>query len=407
MFNNRLEWLSPRSFQSIRLCILDEVDLWLIDDFEDPEVNRYHAALLELKVRLKAQGTRFVGLTASALSKRGRQLLIDDLKCQELVPFHQSVVKWLPKVRIEPVLCSDPLVVKQDRAISAKSSDLVHQLDSETNGELKAHSDFWLFVKALANGRRGQKAAALALALLDNERRRLQLFEDVLSGQAKIQESTRLASDGRPAIVYCREIQLVERLARQPWPTSPAIAHSGLGDRYLKETLRFKSGNRDILLMTRDLGKRGLDFPMAHSLVLCSPKSSVRTMDQELCRTRGQRKQRISKEVFVLFYGDTYEEEKMRRVLGELLEIRMYDKFEKFTLSRQWSTWLGERPALTMPEYLGASDTRNNAAGERTTAGVSRKSAPAVRQLLPSRVSPKVVGKGAKASTPLRGNRQG
>jgi hypothetical protein len=69
----------------------------------------------------------------------------------------------------------------------------------------------------------------------------------------------------------------VNQLAEQVWPTPPAIAHSGLGDRYLQDTLRFKSGDRDILLMTRDLWKRGLDFPMARSLVLYSPKSSART----------------------------------------------------------------------------------------------------------------------------------
>jgi superfamily II DNA or RNA helicase len=153
----------------------------------------------------------------------------------------------------------------------------------------------------------------------------------------------------------------VNRLASGPWPTPPALAHSDLGDRYLQETLRFKTGARDVLLMTRDLGKRGLDFPMARSLVLCSPKSSVRTMDQELCRTRGQRKDRTSKPVYVLFYGDTYEKEKMRRVLGKLVEISMYEKFRKFTLSPRWSKWLRERSPLTMPEYLSAVNARTRA----------------------------------------------
>src|SRR5207244_12251621 len=138
-------------------------------------------------------------------------------------------------------------------------------------------------------------------------------------------------------------------------PTPPAIAHSGLGDRYLLETLRFKSGARDVLLMTRDLGKRGLDFPMARSLLLYSPKSSPRTMDQELCRTRGQRRDRSNKPVYVLFYGKSYEEEKMRRVLGQLVEILMYGKFRKFTLSQRWSKWLHKRSPLTMPEYLSSA----------------------------------------------------
>lgn len=366
MFTNRLGWLSPRSFRSITLCILDEVDLWLIDDFHDPEGNRYHAALSTLKDRLQGQGTRFLGLTASYLSQRGRALLVDDLQCHEVTPFHKTMVQWLPKVRIEPVRCSDPTVVKMDQAISAKSSELVGRLNSEIDGELENHQhDFWLFIKALANGLRGGAAAGLALALLENEHGRLQLFEDVPSGGAKVRRSVDLARRGRPAVVYCREIQLVNQLAGQAWPTAPAIAHSDLGDRYLQETWRFKSGARDVLLMTRDLGKRGLDFPMARSLVLYSPKSSVRTMDQELCRTRGQRRDRGNKPVYVLFYAGTYEEEKMRRVLGELVKILMYEKFQKFTLSRRWDKWLCERSPLTMPEYL------STAAKHRRTGAIS------------------------------------
>jgi superfamily II DNA or RNA helicase len=356
LFTNRMDWVSARSFKSIQLCVLDEVDLWLIDDLYDPETNRYHAALSDLKVRLKAQGSCFLGLTASSLSRRGRALLVDDLGCQELAPFHKSIVKWLPKVRLEPVRCFDPIVVAADEVISEKSSNLVRQLNAETDGELNNHGDdFWLFIRALANGSRGPLAASLALALLKNEGERLQLFEDVPSGTAKIRNGAELARHGRPAVVYCRQVELVKRFVQEDWQSKPAIAYSGLGDRYLLETERFKVGARDVLLMTRDLGKRGLDFPMARSLVLCSPKSSSRVMDQELCRTRGQRKDRISKMVHVLYYGGTYEEEKMRRVVTQLISMRMYGKYQKYNLSSAWSKWLNKRAALNMLEYLSAT----------------------------------------------------
>ena len=58
----------------------------------------------------------------------------------------------------------------------------------------------------------------------------------------------------------------------------------------------------------------------------------------------------------------SYEEEKMRRVLGELVGILMYEKFRKFTLSPRWSKWLRERSPLTMPEYLSAAGDRSQAA---------------------------------------------
>lgn len=355
MFRNRLHWLTANSFKSIRLCILDEIDLWLIDDYTDSQVDRYHASISELKTMLKDQRTRFLGLTASALSRRGRALLIDDLKCKELAPFHSSIVKWLPKIQIELVGCLDPEVVAEDDKISKRSKYLWRRLNTETNGELENHdNDFWSFVKALSAGERGPAAAALALALLDNERQRLQLFEDVPFGKEKIKRAANLARRLTPSVIYCREIQLVQRLAAEPWRHPPAIAHSGLGDRYLSETLRFKSGDSDVLLMTRDLGKRGLDFPFAKSLTLLSPKSSLLVMDQELCRTRGQRRHRRTKAVYILFYRATYEEEKMRRVLRKLVDIRLYDRFPKFVLSGTWSKWLKKRLGLSIVGYLSS-----------------------------------------------------
>ncbi len=353
MFTNRLQWVTRESFTKIQMCVLDEVDLWLIDDFTNPDTNRYHAALTRLKSRLKNQGTRFLGLTASTLSKRGKELLVDDLKCQPVTPFHKSIVRWLPKVQIEPVACFDKNIIAQDESISKKSSMLVRQINDKTSGALdRLQTDFWLFIKSVASGRWGAEAAALALALLANERSRVQLFEDGVIGKVKIQKIGTLIPKSLPAIVYCREIKLVEQLATEPWAEQPAVAHSGLGDRYLLETLRFKNGSRRLLLMTRDLGKRGLDFPMAKILVLVSPKSSERTMDQELCRTRGQRRDTKPKQVFVLFYQATYEEEKMMRVLKELIQLKMYGKFSKFVLSKRSVKWLNNRKPLSIREYL-------------------------------------------------------
>jgi superfamily II DNA or RNA helicase len=376
LFEGRLGWISEGSLKAIRLCVLDEIDLWPIEDFEDEEGVRFHRSFVNLKSRLQGQGTRFLGLTASPLGDRGRKLLFEDLGCRELHPFHPSVVDWLPKVRIVPVACFDPFVVARDIDISDKSSELLGRLSREIGSEvLDAHQDdFWLFIKALASGLYGPNAASIALALLDNERERIQLFEDILPpfGRVKVKCAIRLAHGGRPAVVYCREIQLVERLAREDWASSPAVAHSRMGDEYLAEILKFKTGARHVLLMTRDLGKRGLDFPMARSLILCSPKSSWRTMDQELCRTRGQR--RKIKRVYVLFYESTYEEEKMRRVLMELVRMRMYGKFRKFTLSRRWTRWLRMRPALTLPEYIstraeGSADAQKKGAGRPVGSG--------------------------------------
>jgi hypothetical protein len=83
-------------------------------------------------------------------------------------------------------------------------------------------------------------------------------------------------------------------------------------------------------------------------------------MDQELCRTRGQR--RKPKRVHILFYRHTYEEEKLRRVLTALVAIKMYGQFTKFSLAPSWKRWLTEHRPRTLPEYLnGIADRRAKA----------------------------------------------
>jgi len=364
LFANRLPWFSQESLVRLSLCVLDEIDLWPVEDFGEEDGVRYHRAFAELKSRLVANKTRFLGLTASPLGWRGSELLLKDLRCRELHPFHPSIVEYLPYVRIEPIPCVDLDVIARDGDISEKSSKLLRRLSQELGSDvLETHAnDFWLFIKELANGSWGPSAANLARAILNNERERVQLFEDTLPpfGNVKIRRAARLAARARPSVLYCSQIQLVNRLASEAWPSRTAIAHSELGDRYLEEILTFKDGVRDVLIMTRDLGKRGIDFPMASSLVLFSPKSSWHTMDQELCRTRGQRRSKKIKRVYVLFYQETYEEEKLRRVLVELVETRMYETFWKFTLSPRWRRWLRTRSGLTLPEYLRGSG-RNTA----------------------------------------------
>ena len=167
----------------------------------------------------------------------------------------------------------------------------------------------------------------------------------------KVKSARHLATSKPSAVIFCREVRLVEEIAKHLDPQLISIAHSQLGDRYIANIELFKRGARTILVMTRDLGKRGVDFPMARSLIVCSPKSSSTTMDQELCRTRsiagGQQKQ-----VYLLFYANTYEEEKLRSVLRQLVGMRMYKKFEKFTVTKRWKEWLDQRPPITFLELI-------------------------------------------------------
>jgi len=356
LFANRLSCFSKRSLKAISLCILDEIDLWPIEDFEEDEGVRFHDSFAALRACLNGRTIRFLGLTASPLTNRGRTLLLGELGCKELHPFHRTVIPHLPMVRIEPIACFDSRIIALDAEISKSNKELFRRLGKEVGFHiLEMHQDdFWVYVKTLAGGREGQQARRLALALLDNQRKRNQLFEDILPRrQVKVTCAKDIAQANQPSVIFCREIRLVKCFAKaNGWPFEVAIAHSEMGDRYSAEIAKFKSGHRRVLLITRDLGKRGLDFPMASSLVLCSPKSSWRTMDQEMCRTRSNREK--EKRVYVLFYERTYEEAKLRRVITKLIGMQMYRRFTKYTLSRYWTKWLLAEKPLTPVEYLSA-----------------------------------------------------
>lgn len=131
LFANRLTWFSERSFKAITLCVLDEIDLWPVDDFDEDERVRFHDSFVTLKSRLDEQRTRFFGLTASTLTDRARALLLGDLGCQEIRPFHRSVVTHLPMVRIEPVACFDARVAAMDAEISESSRKLYRRLGEQ------------------------------------------------------------------------------------------------------------------------------------------------------------------------------------------------------------------------------------------------------------------------------------
>jgi superfamily II DNA or RNA helicase len=203
--------------------------------------------------------------------------------------------------------------------------------------------DVWRFVQTVAGGRYGEYAAQLARSILEAQHRRVQLYEDALGGRGrKLAAARRLAKAHRPAVVFRREICTGKAVAAGIRVKATTVAHSQMGDRYIGNIQLFKEGYAKILVMTRDLGKRGVDFPMAKSLVVLSPKNSVTAMDQELCRTRSTVKGG-EKQVYVLYYARTYEEEKLRSLLSQLVALRMYGKHAKFALTAEWTAWLHNR----------------------------------------------------------------
>jgi ERCC4-related helicase len=80
----------------------------------------------------------------------------------------------------------------------------------------------------------------------------------------------------------------------------------------------FRSGNAQLLLITRDTGKRGLDLPEADYAVFYSPKSREDVTWQEVSRIRSTTSNK--KDTYILNYAETAESDKADRMFALFLE---------------------------------------------------------------------------------------
>jgi superfamily II DNA/RNA helicase len=97
-----------------------------------------------------------------------------------------------------------------------------------------------------------------------------------------------------------------------------AKLHGEMFDRQRDKALHeFRSGGTNVLLMTRDTGKRGLDLPQALAAVFYSPKASESSTFQEASLIRSTTSQ--VKECRILYYGKTDERGKLQRLVEQIL----------------------------------------------------------------------------------------
>jgi hypothetical protein len=121
-------------------------------------------------------------------------------------------------------------------------------------------------------------------------------------------------------------------------------------------------GEEAALVMTRDLGGRGLDFPAAESVLFVSPRSNYQTVAQEIARIRSRagavkesRSQRST------FYAESEEQAKTQR-LAAYMQAQTFRDANLFELadppepvelrdfeSRSMAYMLGEEGEHTLP----------------------------------------------------------
>jgi len=78
----------------------------------------------------------------------------------------------------------------------------------------------------------------------------------------------------------------------------------------------FDTTNKGALVITRELGGRGLDFPSAARVVIASPRSNYQAVAQELARIRSR--QQKPKVAVITYFANTEEQAKALRLADHL-----------------------------------------------------------------------------------------
>jgi hypothetical protein len=234
------------------------------------------------------------------------------------VPWQPNIPEeWLPFTRVKFRGIRNQKVILRDLDISANLSSAYGRYKSLGGTPLS-----WYQIKLDARdyGERGSEARTI----LTLHGERLKLFEgegDSTGKLAALVDSLR----NRTGLVLTRYIfSAVEVAATLNAAGIRAFQADGQmraldAERFARA---FREGSVPALVITRDLGGRGLDFPAADTALLVSPRSNYQTVAQELARIRSRRGQQ--KEVTVLYYEETTEALKAFRLARHLVKDNRY-----------------------------------------------------------------------------------
>jgi superfamily II DNA or RNA helicase len=229
---------------------------------------------------------------------------------------------WLPFTRVQFVRVQD---------------ESVKQLDDRIRDELRrAYSLLlksfgpasWSQIKRLAQ--QGNPRALEVLRLCGD---RLRLFESPAHMQSKADAIVAEAGKRGPTLVLSRfrdSARFLEDLLPVSGSTvlraDGSMTREEIGEA-MREFRAKPASTRASLVITRELGGRGLDFPSAARVVLASPRSNYQAVAQELARIRSRK--RRPKRAIVTYFGDTEEQAKARR-LGIHLSAEKFGKSKLF-----------------------------------------------------------------------------
>ncbi|HEU5215287.1 MAG TPA: DEAD/DEAH box helicase, partial [Gaiellaceae bacterium] len=296
------------------LVQFDEIDLFLTVDRDE---RRDIWPTLDEFIRA---GTPLVGYTGTSLSPIQER----EWTSRAFTPWQPAIPEeWLPftSVRFEGV--ENQQVIRADQEISDELGAAYRRYqdlggDPLSWRELKAN--------AQASGDLGNEARRILTLHAD----RLLLFEGDHDRDGKVAAMLD-AIRGQRALVLTRYVATAVAVAG-------AITHEGIAayqadgrmnageaERYVSA---FRTEDVPVLVITRDLGGRGLDFPSADTAVVMSPRSNYQTVAQELARIRSRRQE--PKTVTVLYYTQTTETLKASRLADHLVRDNRFGDHRLF-----------------------------------------------------------------------------
>jgi superfamily II DNA or RNA helicase len=330
--------------------IFDEIDTYLT--VEELEERQDVGPALELCLRHEVP---ILGFTGTHL----REAQVDVWRSAGFVE-HELVVPhaWMPFTPTRFVGVADEWVVQEDALIRDRMRKAYAGLRDElgTTGDIP-----WSWIRAEA--RSGSPSArSLLLAMTE----RLLLFESSGRTGAKYHAIIEVSRAGGPTLILTRYVETARILAA-------ALTEAGVNnvqvdgemnradvERGVQQFRERGSQDTFALVMTRDLGGRGLDFPSAVRVILVSPRSNYQTVAQELARIRSRNAS--PNQALVYYYEETEEAAKGRRLganlsrdkYGEHRLFEVTDLPPAFDLDAFESRNLRNEESLTLPHPFAA-----------------------------------------------------
>lgn len=313
---NRLRGVDSRAILSTVDCVIfDEIDTYLTVDDLDERKDTWNALGHFLHANRPIIGFTGTSLSKGQLTKWHEYGFKDD---RAEVPYD-----WLPYTVVNFKAVFDQSVTDEDKLISLKLNE-AYRLLVLNYGQLP-----WSMIKNYAKA--GNPFASKILQLCAE---RLQLFERLTDAKKSLLLAS--CSSPGPTLVLSRYIYSADNIRRVL--TQQGIktleAHGNMrADQIAYATNSFRQMPVDCtcsLVITRELGGRGLDFPNAQRVHVISPRSNYQAMSQELARIRSRKS--APKSVTISYYEGTEEEYKALR-LGLHLKRAKFGKDHLFQVN--------------------------------------------------------------------------